>query len=212
MAPHFEPLMGDTEAGFLQPAPRPVAQAWWLRAWAGRPQWQAPAMPRFGRRAWLALALAVLLSALAAWLVAARPQMPTLWSPPAPPEQPAPMKPLRVLLAAVDECRGSESLLVMLPEGNEREAALDRLQRQQRQIDVWLRENGPWLAATHGGPALLELREAVGDWRKLQRRITEAEVVEGFNGRARESRNLMAGPSGEAYRRVLALVDRLERS
>ena len=106
--------------------------------------------------------LVIALGAGSAWLVAARPQMPTLWSPPAPPEQPAPMKPLRVLLAAVDECRGSESLLVMLPEGNEREAALDRLQRQQRQIDSLQQQVAhlqQQLAAAPGPGAFRSLRD-----------------------------------------------------
>lgn len=208
MSPHFEPLDPDTETGFLQPAPRPAQPAWWQRGLPRMPQWHWPAMPRLGRGFWLTLA-SLLLLALAALAVQ---QASRFWSQPAVPEQPLPQKPLRVLLSAVDECRGSESLLVMLPEGNEREAALERLQRQQRQIDLWLRENGAWLAATHGGPALLELRDAVTTWRQLQKRITEAEVVQAFNGRARESRNLMAGPSGEAYRHVLALVERLERN
>ena len=44
---------------------------------------------------------------------------------------------------------------------------------------------------------------------EAKQRIAEAEVVEGFNGRTRESRSLMAGPSAEAYRRVAGLIERL---
>jgi len=208
MAPHFEPMGPPTEDGFLQPAPRPVRARSSGLAWPAL-RWQ----PRRIRTVLAVLGTAAGLAAVAAlvaggsWKGLALPAPP--WA--AEPVQPLPVaqNQLRQLLVAVDDCRGAESLLVMLPEGTERDAALERMQRQQRQTDAWLRDNAAWLAAAHGVHALSELRSAVTAWRQVQLRVAGAEVVDGFNGRARESRSLMAGPSGEAYRRVTGLIERL---
>lgn len=214
MAPHFEPMGPPTEDGFLEPAPRPARAPRWRLHWPAMPRL---AMPQIGRRAWQVLGAAAGLAA-AALALQHMPPLPspslgwTPWSSPQAPEPPAAPHPLRLLLNAVDDCRGAESLMVMLPAGDEREVALDRMQRQQRQIGLWLRENAAWLAAAHGSAALVELRAAVGDWQQLQRRIADAEVVDAVNGHARESRSLMAGPSAEAYRRVVALLDRLQKA
>lgn len=114
---------------------------------------------------------------------------------------------LRQLVGQLEECRGIESLLVMLANGPEREATLVRLQGQQREIDTWLQANSAWLTTTHGAQTVAELREANAAWRALQLRVVEAEVVEDRTGLARESRQLLTGPSAAAYRRVIDLVD-----
>jgi hypothetical protein len=114
---------------------------------------------------------------------------------------------LRQLVGQLEECRGIESLLVMLANGPEREATLVRLQGQQKEIDTWLQDNNAWLTTTHGAQAVTELREASAAWRALQLRVVEAEVVEDRTGLARESRQLLTGPSAAAYRRVIDLVD-----
>jgi len=200
MAPHFEPLGANSGEGFLQPAPRPMPRP------RTRTRWPVPAWP--GRTAGWVLGAGLLVGA---GLLAVQ-QLPALWQAPPAEVLPTAQQQLRLLHTAVDECRGAESLLVMLPEGTEREAALARMQRQQQVIDTWLRDNAAWLAAAHGVGSLNDLRASVAAWRKLQVRIAEAEVVQGFNGRARESRSLMAGPSGEAYRHLLALLDRLAQA
>lgn len=114
---------------------------------------------------------------------------------------------LRQLVGQLEECRGIESLLVMLANGPEREATLVRLQGQQQEIDAWLQQNNAWLTATHGAQAVAALREANAAWRALQQRVVQAEVVEARTGLARESRQLLTGPSAAAYRRVIDLVD-----
>lgn len=119
---------------------------------------------------------------------------------------------LRQLVGQLEECRGIESLLVMLPNGPEREATLIRLQIQQKGIDTWLQDNNAWLTATHGTQAVAALREANTAWRALQERVVQAEVVEARTGLARESRQLLTGPSAAAYKRVVLLVESLAQS
>ncbi len=188
--------------GWLDADKPPPSFRRWLRA---RLRWLAS--PR--RRLPVLVLLALLLLALGLGtqqLVAARAQ------PPAPVPVPvvqvaAPQ--LRSLLGAVEECRGTESLLVMLPPGGEREAAVSKLQRHQRQIDAWLRDNGAWLAASHGQAVVVDLQEVTTAWRGLQQRIVQAEVVLGRNGLVREPRALMIGPSADAYRHLVTVLERL---
>ncbi|MES2718650.1 MAG: hypothetical protein V4795_22965 [Pseudomonadota bacterium] len=118
---------------------------------------------------------------------------------------------LRSMLDQVEECRGTESLLVMLPPGTEREAAVGRLLRQQRLMDSWLRDNGGWLAAAHGPQAVAELRTAATAWRTLQQRIVEADASVGRTGLVQQSRVLMTGPSAQAYQRLVATLERIAR-
>jgi hypothetical protein len=163
-----------------------------------------PGAHQSGRRgAWILAALLVLAAGVG---VTAWREMSALWSPSAPQAAQAAQSPLRVLLTAVDECRGSESLLVMMPVGTERDETLQRLVRQQQRIDAWLRDHAGWLEAAQGPAALAALRDALTAWRGVQQQVIEADVQPEFDGRARASRSLMSGPSGEAYRRVVALL------
>lgn len=118
---------------------------------------------------------------------------------------------LRRLMDQVEECRGTESLLVMLPPGAEREAAISRLQRQQRQINTWLRDNSSWLAASQGQQAVADLREAATAWQALQQRIADADAPTGRTGLVKEPRALMTGPSADAYRHLATALERLAR-
>lgn len=166
-----------------------------------RQRWLQPAFPWLRPRA---LLLAGLVSAgLAVPLVALLGRSP----PPAASAVPLAPPQLRQLMGQMEECRGIESLLVMLANGPERDATLVRLDRQQRQIDTWLRDNGAWLAATHGAQALASLREASTAWRAEQQRVVQAEVVQARTGLAREARQLLTGPSAAAYKQMLQLVD-----
>jgi hypothetical protein len=166
-------------------------------------RWWRPGFPWLAPRGLALLAGAVLLVALAGALAAllGGPARPVVSA------EPVVRNPMRQLLGQLEECRGIESLLVMLPSGAERDATLGRLQRQHQQIDTWLNDNSAWLSASHGAQAAAELHDANNAWRALQQRVVQAESAPGRTGLANESRQLLTGPSAEAYRRVVGLVE-----
>lgn len=168
-------------------------------------KWLQPAFPWLAPHSLGLLAGAVLLGGVVFGVEA------LLGGPTAPVVSSAPVvrNQLRHLTGQLEECRGIESLLVMLANGPEREATLLRLQRQQKLIDTWFQSNGAWLAASHGAQALADLRDANNAWRALQQRVVQADVVPGRTGLANESRQLLTGPSAAAYRRMVQLVEGL---
>jgi hypothetical protein len=189
------PLGPGGQPGFAGPAFRPPRAGRWLR----------PAFPWLAPRS---LGLLAGLALLASVVVVVAMLMGGASSP-APATAPVAHRQLRHLIGQLEECRGIESLLVMLPSGPEREATLLRLQRQQKLIDTWLRDSNAWLAASHGAQAAADLREANATWRGLQQRVVQAEVVTGRTGLANESRQLLTGPSAAAYKRMVLLVEGL---
>lgn len=189
------PLRPTTPTAFAEPSFRPKRGGRWLR----------PAFPWLPPHALVLLASLALLAGVVAGVAAVMGGS----RPPVAAAALAAQQQLRHLVGQLEECRGIESLLVMLPVGTERDATLVRLKRQQVSIDAWLRDNGPQLTARHGPQALMDLRESVRAWHVLQQRVAEAEVVQTRTGLARESRQLLTGPSAEAYRQMISLVDRL---
>lgn len=168
-------------------------------------KWLQPAFPWLAPQSLALLAGAVLLGGVVFGVEAllGRQTAPVVASAPVVRNQ------LRQLTGQLEECRGIESLLVMLADGPEREATLLRLQQQQTLIDTWFQLNGAWLAASHGAQALADLREANDAWRALQQRVVQADGAPGRTGLANESRQLLTGPSAAAYRRVVQLVEGL---
>lgn len=131
-----------------------------------------------------------------------------------PPQQPVQVEvqAFRALLTLVEECRGTESLLVLLPAGGEREAAIDRLRHQQARVADWLQRNQGWLVTAHGRASVDRLTGAAADWYALQQRIAAVQPSGDRGGQTSESRVLTTGPSADAYATVVAQVEGMLRS
>ncbi|GCL61790.1 hypothetical protein [Pseudaquabacterium pictum] len=130
-----------------------------------------------------------------------------------PPPQPvqAEVQALRALVSLVEECRGTESLLVLLPRGAERDAAIDRLHQQQAGVGDWLQRHDGWLVAAHGRASVDQLAAAAGTWHALQLRIVAAPPGDDRGGQTNASRVLTTGPSADAYATVVASVEGMLR-
>lgn len=168
-------------------------------------RWLRPNFP------WLAPRSLVLLTALSLVVGGALVVRSALRSVTSPPSVSTPVvqSPLHQLKGQMEESRGIESLLVMLPKGAERDATVVRLQLQHQMIDSWINGNSQWITTTFGMKALIELREANQAWRELQLRVVQTEVVSDRTGLANESRQLLTGPSAAAYQQMVQLVDTL---
>lgn len=118
---------------------------------------------------------------------------------------------LRTLLSLVEECRGTEALLLLLPAGEERDAAADKLLQQQARVTAWLQRNDDWLVAEHGRASVDSLAGAALGWWALQQRVVAAQPDAGRAGQASEARVLSTGPSADAYGVVVASVERMAR-
>lgn len=177
-----------------------------------RPSWAAvwlrPTFPWLAPRSLVLLALMAML----AGVIAAAASLMGWGSRPPPVAPPTTQNQLRQLTGQMEECRGIESLLVMLPNGPERDATVVRLQLQHQVIDAWISGNSPWIISAFGPKALNDLRESYSAWRELQLRVVQTEVVSDRNGLANESRQLLTGPSAAAYQHMLQLVESLSNS
>jgi hypothetical protein len=168
-------------------------------------RWLRPSFPWLAPRSLFVL---VSLALLAVVIVVASSLMG--WgAPPAPTAPPTARNQLRQLMGQMEECRGIESLLVMLPNGPERDATVVRLQLQHQLIDNWIEDNSSWVVASRGLKTLTDLREANAAWRGLQKRLVQTEVAADRTGLASESRQLLTGPSAAAYQHMVQLVETL---